>query len=377
MERAMLNIAKYMSNQGASVDFLVASKKGPLLAEVTNEIKLIDLGRLRKNRSCIRLWLLKSIFLVDPFFVFLLFSKLPKSVKVIPELANYIRQNSPDVIISTPTTTNLAVLWSTHCVGFNKKVVIREATTLSQEIKHNHSLFFKFVKKFVEKWYNQASVVACVSNGVSIDLQKNFGVEKNLLKVVPNILDINRIQEKSEEYNSDIDEYKPYVLSMGRLVKSKNFQLLIKAFKLIANKVNYNLVILGEGVERKRLEALISDLSLSDRVFMPGFNINPYPFIRQCEIFALSSEWEGSPNVLCEALIFNKKIISTDCEFGPREILQNGKYGKLICVDDTNLFSEQLYDLIQEPGGKAGLSAVVSDQEISKQFYSIHNLAAK
>ena len=153
------------------------------------------------------------------------------------------------------------------------------------------------------------------------------------------------------------------------LKKQKDFEILIRAFHLISDRVSFNLVILGEGSERIKLETLIEKLSLANRVHLPGFFINPYPFIDNCEIFALSSRWEGRPNVLREALIFNKKIISTDCRSGPREILKGGRLGKLVDVGDIESYAELLLELVVESGSSDGLAEMMIEQELAIQKY--------
>jgi glycosyltransferase involved in cell wall biosynthesis len=353
MERAMLNLANFFVQQGANVDLLVASTKGPLLVDVPDSVNLIDLKSNRSDRLSIRWWLFKAAISVEPWFLVLIFiRKLPKAIKVIPALIGYLEKDSPDIILSTPTTANLALLWAKSYCGYNKKIVIREASILSKEIHNKTSIFFKLTKRFVRKWYNCADVVICVSDGVGEDLRKNFSVQKQKLHTIYNILDIDKIKKQSLSSEDDmlIRQYGDYVLSVGRLEKEKDYGTLIRAFHLIANDVSVNLVILGEGSERPKLEKLISELSLSHCVFLPGFFINPYPFIAKCEVFALSSKWEGCPNVLREALVLQRSIISTDCSSGIREILENGGLGELIEVGNVKQYSVCLYKLLQGNG---------------------------
>ena len=373
MERAMLNVAKYLRSQGASVDLLVASAKGPLLDEVPNNIDLVDLKAACEKQESFRWWLLKAAFRVEPLFLLMIFViKLPKSIKVIPGLVNYINRYSPDVILSTPTTANLAMLWSARFCDFSKKVIVREATTLTHEINHNNSPFFKFVKKLVPKWYSCSDVVICVSTGVKEDLRSSFNISENQLMVLPNIIDLEEIRKKSEsdEHMSSINLYKPFILSIGRLEQSKDFKFLIEAFHMIADKVSCNLLILGEGSERKNLEKLVHELSLSSRVYFPGYKMNPYPYIKNCKVFALSSRWEGSPNVLREALVFNKKIISTDCDSGPREILKHGKAGILVEVGDIATYSKQLLKTLQEDVLYNQELSTLKDQDVTVDFFN-------
>ncbi|MDW3094146.1 MAG: glycosyltransferase [Gammaproteobacteria bacterium] len=349
MERAMLNLANHFAINGLDVDLLVASKKGQLLTEVTENINLIDLKNYRSSRKSIRLWLLKSLLSVEYLFFILMFIwKLPKAIKVIPSLAEYIDDHSPDVIMSTPTTANLALIWASSYCKFDNKVFLREASTLSQELKHKRSLFFRMIKRFVSKWYDKSDGVICVSEGVRQDLISNFSVQSSKLHFLYNIIDIEGIKKRSMscEYKDQINNYGKYILSVGRLEKQKDFETLIRAFKLIVDRTNCNLVILGEGAERQSLEKLIEDLSLSGRVEMPGYYVNPYPFIKYCEVLALSSRWEGCPNVLREALVLQKKIVSTDCPSGVRELLEGGKWGALVEIGDVDHYSRELEKMI-------------------------------
>lgn len=372
MERAMLNLANFFAEQGADVDLLVASINGPLLIEVPDSIKLIDLKSRKSKTQLVRWWFVKAAVKLEPWLLMLCFTrKLPKAVKVIPRLIEYLEENNPDAILSTPTTANLAVIWAKSYCGYDNKTVIREASTLSEVIQNESSIFFKLTKRFVRKWYNRADMVICVSEGVGKDLRKNFLVQEQKTHTIYNILDIDKIKKQSLSRENELllQQFGNYVLSAGRLAKEKDFETLIRAFHLISNDISENLVILGEGSERAKLEGLIAQLGLESRVYLPGFFVNPYPFIARCDVFALSSRWEGCPNVLREALIFNKKIISTDCDSGPREILKDGELGILVAISDVESYSKQLHNLIEEPGSNYGLSSVLADQTLSEQFY--------
>ena len=346
MERAMLNLAGLYASKGMGVDLLVASEQGPLINEIPHKVNLVSL-KSQPNRY--RLWLLKAAFLIDfSLFRLIFFRKLPKAVKVIPSLIQYLKQETPDLILSTPTTANLALVWSARYANYQGRVVIREATTLSQEIRHNPSLFFRVIRKFVTVWYNKADAVICVSKGVKEDLRNNFQADEIRMHVVQNYIDEKQLRYKadSDESRDIIKKYGNFILSAGRLEPEKNYDLLIRAFANIAGKVSHNLVILGEGSQRTHLEILAQELSLADRVFLPGYFVNPYPFIKACEVFALSSVYEGSPNVIREALILDKKIISSDCPSGVRELLDNGRFGVLVETDNENQYSDLLYALL-------------------------------
>lgn len=346
MERLSLDLANHFYKQGVHVDFLVASNKGELQDEAKNVVNLINL----KNNKSIRLWLFKATFFLEPLLIrVLLMRKLPKAVKVIPGLVEYMKIHSPDVVISMPTTANLALLWASSASHMKTKIVIHEVTNLSNELKNNDSPFFSMVSIFVNKWYRKAENVICVSQGVLNDLRDNFRVPQKKLTFIPNIMDLSKIiqKAKSVEHDHMLREWSPFILAAGRLESVKNYSMLIKAFSLIANNTDRNLIILGEGSEREKLEKMIVDLSLKNRIFMPGFISNPYPFMRCSDVFVLSSNYEGAPNVLREAVLLNKKIVSTNCPSGPKEILSNLRQCRLVEVGDYEGMSESLLSMIE------------------------------
>lgn len=371
MERAMLNLAKHYVDQGLSVDVLVASVKGPLMTEVPKSINLINLKSSKYKKVSIRIWLLKAMFRVEPRFLILFFiKKLPKAIKVIPALIDYLDDASPDVIFSTPTTANLSLIWAKTYCGYENKTIIREASNLTKEIQNKNTYFLRLARAFVQNWYNHADEVVCVSKGVYDDLHENYLIQKKKLNVIYNIIDVDMIEDKanSSEYDSLIEVFGDYILSAGRLEKQKDYEMLIRAFHVISDKSSVNLVIIGEGAERDKLEILIEELSLNNRVYLPGFFVNPYPFIKNCEVFALSSRWEGCPNVLREAMVLGKKIISTDCE-GVSDILKGASSSVIPLHESYDFYANKLYDLAELKDGEIDINSA-SLIKHSKNLYN-------
>jgi len=138
----------------------------------------------------------------------------------------------------------------------------------------------------------------------------------------------------------------PVVLGVGRLLRSKGFATLIEAFRAVTLNMSCRLVILGEGAERPVLEQLVRDLSLEDRVSLPGFVVNPLPFMRSARVFVLSSEYEGMPNSLLQAVACGTAVVSTDCKSGPREILRDGRLGRLVPVNDSRAMAGAILEAI-------------------------------
>ncbi|MBU3191229.1 glycosyltransferase [Clostridium bowmanii] len=156
------------------------------------------------------------------------------------------------------------------------------------------------------------------------ELFKNNEVNKH---IIFNPIVTEEILKKSEEFKVEYNEFT--VVSVGRLSVEKGYDSLIKAHSTLVKQYPHKLVILGEGNERSNLEKLIDKLGVSKSVELRGFMNNPYPYVKQADLFVCSSRSEGYPLVVAEALVLGKAVIATDVT-GPREILQNGEYG-LLC----------------------------------------------
>lgn len=230
----------------------------------------------------------------------------------------------------------------------------RHYTSLAYQGKSLNSL----ANKFLTKWlYKKANLIICVSNLIKQDLEINFGIKSPKITIY-NPYDIEKISEFATQ-NVDICEKS--IICIGRLIKIKNHQMLIRAFSQIDDK-EYKLYILGEGNLLKELKNLVKELNLDDRVVFLGFDNNPYKYLSKAKIFVLSSNSEGFPNVLIEAMICGLPIISTDCKSGPREILaQNtdinlqlkndielAKFGILTPINDIDKMTKAINLMIQD-----------------------------
>jgi glycosyltransferase involved in cell wall biosynthesis len=139
------------------------------------------------------------------------------------------------------------------------------------------------------------------------------------------------------------------VLAVGRLDQSKDFPMLVRAFRHVRDCRPSRLVILGDGPDRERIERAVRDLGLSNDVDLPGFEQNPYRFMHRAAVFASSSQWEGFGVVLVEALATGAPVVATDCMYGPAEILCNGKFGTLVPVGDHKAMAQALCKALDNP----------------------------
>jgi glycosyltransferase involved in cell wall biosynthesis len=148
----------------------------------------------------------------------------------------------------------------------------------------------------------------------------------------------------------------PVVLAAGRLHPQKNFSLLLRAFRHVAQARDARLVILGEGSERARLEQVARELGIGRQVLLPGFERNPFRWMARATVFVLPSLYEGFGNVIVEAMAAGCPIVATRCPYGPQEIVEDGVSGRLVPVGQAEPMARAVLSLLQDPALSARLA---------------------
>ena len=215
--------------------------------------------------------------------------------------------------------------------------------------------------------YPLADAVVAVSQGVADDLEKNAGIPSSLLRVIQNPVITPEIVDLADQpvgHPWFIQENVPIIVAAGRLTRQKDFPTLLRAFALVRQKRPCHLVILGEGRDRVMLKSLAAELGIRNEVYFPGFVENPYAYMSKAALFVLSSRWEGSPNVLTEALALGTPVVSTDCPSGPREILANGRYGTLVPIGDQESLARAILTSMGSAPEKSLLKDAVRDYTV-------------
>ncbi len=206
--------------------------------------------------------------------------------------------------------------------------------------------------------YPRLAALVSASHGVDVFFSWLPAFKRH---VIPNPLaDVSQLAETKPAFH--LNHGRKQIISMGRLVGQKGFDLLIEAFSALRNGFpNVDLTILGEGPERRNLEELVARKGLTNRVFLPGQVDVPFPILRQADLFVLSSRFEGFGNVLCEALACGLPVVSFACPSGPAEIIRDGVDGVLVPPEDVDSLTQTMTRLMADDAERTRLAACATE----------------
>ncbi|MBA2458074.1 MAG: glycosyltransferase [Gemmatimonadales bacterium] len=317
-QRVIVNLAQGITERGLPVDVVLATAEGVFLDQLPPTVRVVDLRVRRLIRS-------------------------------IGPLTSYLRRERPRVLVSSMSHANLIAIWAAKFARRSTPVMVTVHNTMSQSGPDQGGLAGGLTLPLLRTFYPRAASVVAVSRGAADDLTRTTGLPRERVEVVynpvitPAMLALARQPPDHPWFEPG---QPPVILGVGRLTRQKDFLTLIRAFAEVRRHRSARLIVLGEGEERPRLEALIGELGLAADVALPGFRDNAMAFMAGSALFVLSSAWEGLPTVLIEALAAGTRVVSTDCPSGPREILQDGRLGALVPVGDASALARAMADAL-------------------------------
>ena len=263
------------------------------------------------------------------------------------ECARILTQEKPDASISFLVRSNLVHTLS-RWFGNKYPIFLSENTTSQNQYKSS-GLKDRVMRSLVGWLYPQADGVSAVSKGVKENLL-SFGVCPSKIKVIHNPQPLQELYKMalgspSIQIRQDVHS----LITIGRLVDSKDHGTLIKAFAKVKKNIDACLYIIGNGPNRKKLQNLARTLKIGDAIKFLGWQSNPFALLKQADLFVLSSCFEGFGNVLVEAMACGLPVVSTDCPSGPSEILKDGEVGMLVPVGDVDALAQAITTLLSEP----------------------------
>lgn len=334
VQKAALTFIRQLMNVGIKTYLVVLDGNGPLRGEIPKNLTFFDL-KIKRTR-----WAFFSIL-------------------------KYLVKQKPNLVISSQTHLNLLMIILKQLCRYPDYLVVREHNSFTKEMLNDKKLFERMRIKIIKYFYPLSDRFEVVSEYVEKSI-RDFCQYKKEIIVLQNGIDLSIIQKHKQAptnfINRELNNNKKYIVGIGRLAIQKNFSLLIKAFSLLDDQIDAELIILGEGPERRNLEKLCYDLQVSDRVKMPGFLENPFSVLSRADVFVLSSNWEGYGNVIMEASAVGVPIISTDCPGPPIEILRTQKFSLVVPMNNPQAMAIAMRELLESEINKDEIL------EFSKQF---------
>lgn len=344
-ERAAINLAQALCELNVPVRFIVEHANGALAAEALAVAPVDALGATGLGQTV---------------------AALREQMRIKPESA----------YVSFMTRSNILCAGARALLHKKPILIMTEHNNrrrlLRAQKPHRRALSYCALKMA----FHHADKTVCVSDGIQEITQTLFSLPPHKLAKIYNPIVTKKMKRIAGRPRPSNRGSRPAtIIAAGRLHPQKDFPTLINAAaKLRDHDYDFQLTIFGEGPERLRLEALIQEKNLSAHVSLPGFDSDVLSRIADADLFALSSRWEGFGNVIAEALACGTPVVSTDCESGPREILDNGRLGKLVPVGDADALADAMLETLSaRPVIPANAADRFSAEHAAKEYLSIVN----
>ncbi len=348
-ERVVLNVAAGLAARGRRVDLLTEDPDPALQARLPAGVTLVDLSE--SARASLAEWLLRVLSLLlnlprpakaDPCgqrsFRWSLARFLFKRRPPLHALRRYLRARRPESIIAFLNYPSIALMLAAQFGKGDTRCYVNIRNHISSSVAGAKSRRMREIPVLMRNLFHLADRVVAVSDGVAEDIARLTDTPAGRLTTIFNPVYRPEILEQAEAGPPHPwmgPGKTPVVLGAGKMKPQKDFPTLLKAFARLRESHPARLIILGDGDDLDSLKALTEKLGIGKEVDFPGYVANPYAYFRHASVFVLSSAWEGLPNVLIEAMACGCPVVSTDCPSGPAEILEGGRFGRLVPVGDA------------------------------------------
>jgi glycosyltransferase involved in cell wall biosynthesis len=317
-ERVAIRLMHGVRAAGHKVEFVLMQKEGDLLREVPDDVRIIDLG-VSRVRQAIR------------------------------PLMRYFKETPPDAAQVRMWPLTVAAIIARRLAGSNSRLVVSDHAVLTKHFA-GHPLTLAALGLSVRWFYPRADARLVVANAAAEDFARISGLPRDGFEVIYNPVDPPppeiRPAPEIEALWGDADGR---IITVGTLKDQKNQALLIRSFARLRKWRAAKLMIVGAGPLEEELKRLAASLDVAEHVIFVGFAAQPWGHYLSADLFVLTSDYEGYPNVLVEAMRCGLAVVSTDCESGPREILDGGRFGRLVPVGDEAALAEAMAAELDAP----------------------------
>jgi len=353
-ERQIVTILRHLDRDRFDPHLYLIYRAGPLLSEVPCDVPISTFEeRVRTTRY-----------------------SLPGQThrRRVQDLACFMRETEADVSYDRTFLMTLIAADAAQRTGIpNVSTIVTNPETGFAPVAGR---FASFKRRILKRLYRRSAGVVAVSQGVADAAARFYSVPRDKITVLANGVDVAAIEETAR-FASVLDEWwnrrqddGPMLVTAGRLDERKGFQLLIDAVSRLRQREslrNIRLAILGDGPYRAELQHRIDSLSLQDHVRLMGFRGDAAAWYRAADVFVLPSLVEGMPNVLLEAMAVGTPVVAADCPSGPAAVLQNGRLGELVTVNDVQALVEGISRVAMNPEDAANKTALALESVRTEQ----------
>ena len=316
-ERVALASAADLVGRGHEVDLVLVRAEGALLPLVPAGVHVIDLDAPRIVRS---FW----------------------------PLVRYLKLAKPDVIHAVMWPITVLAIIAVWLARGSTDVVVSEQVALSRRTAAS-DWEMALMRWSTRLLYPRVKTIIACSGDAAQALSELSEVPQSKIEVIFNPISPPAKIESTREAEVLWGGADERLITIGSLKRQKNQKLMIEAFANLRSRPRAKLMILGEGPLREELMLYAHKRGVASRLIMPGFFLDPWPFLASADLFVMSSDWEGFPLALAEGMCAGLKIVSTDCKSGPAEMLDGGRYGRLVPCGDADALTRAIDEELDEP----------------------------
>ncbi len=319
---SMMALANELAARGYHAEIVVLHGGGPSEHRVSDAVRVVDL-------NCSR-----ALF-------------------ALPALRRYMVEAKPDVLISAQFHINAVAIAASLLLPSRRiRVIASQHSAMTLSSRDSDRWLTTTTPWLAKLAYRLPDHLVCVSEGVRNEMIQELGVSPKRAVTIHNPIVTHDAMSQLRESPAlppfgGSDE--PLIVTAGRLSPEKDLETLFLALAELRRHRSARLLVLGDGPAREGLERLARALGIQDSVHFAGFVDRPLGYMRQAQLFVLSSIYEGFGNVLAEALLCGLPVVSTDCDFGPREILGAGRWGHLVPIRDPHALAEAMQLALASP----------------------------
>lgn len=335
VERVRLLLSREFLSRGHDVDLVLLRKHGELLTQMPEAVRVFDLQASRIRQGFM-------------------------------PLVRYLKEHQPDALIASMWPLTVFAPLAARLAGYRGRVIISEHSPLSIAYRRRGTWHRVAMAVSQRVAYPLADVRIGVSAGIADDLARLSGMPREQFTVIHNPAALGKADVQAARPAELAACSGPIILTVGTLKPVKRHDLLINAFSRLPPELHATLCIVGDGPVRAQLERQIEDLDLQGRVLLPGFAADPRPWYAHADVFVLASDYEGFGNVIVEAMEHGVPVVSTNCPFGPREILDDGRFGRLVPVGDHDALAKAIMASLADTQTAAALQTRAADFSVEK-----------